>query len=362
MTDTAIYSDSAERAVLAVLMMDGNLIKTIDLTPQEFFIRRYGVVYNSIQALVKKNKPVDILTVSELLRARGRLDEIGGFTALSELMLDNVTYTALPEYVSIIRDKANRRAAISLCGEIAKAAADESIAYNAGEFANRILQTQAQATDTMHISQALSSFLDWQTSRVEMREKGELGMLATTHIPELDNLLVYLEEGQETIVAGEPGVGKTMLVQQIVESNANMKSIIFSMEMKATRLTARLVSSRCGVPVTQMRMGLPYNTEKMQQLIYDAVAELEIAGIYINDRPGITVEGMYSETARLKASGIEIGLCAIDYFDLINDGGGAENKNEREGLVSSKLQRMFRELAVHGLVIDTYKTEGFVAC
>ena len=359
MTEEIIYSEMAERAVLAVLLMDGNLVKTVDLKPNEFFIRRYAVIYNTIQLLIKRGKPVDILTVSESMKSRGLLDDVGGFSALSSLLIDPVVYTSLPEYAEMIRDKANRRAAIQLCGEIAAAAGDPSKEYNAGEFANRILQTQQQATNTVHISQALSGFLDWQLSRVEMRERGELGLLATTHIPELDDILVYLEAGQETIIAGEPGVGKTMLVQQIVETNTNTKSIIFSMEMKATRLTARLVSSRCGVPVSQMRMGLPTNTEAWQQKIYEAVADLEVAGIYINDRPGITVEGMYSETARLLASGHEIGLCAIDYFGLIQDGGGADNQTEREGVVSAKLQRMFRELSVHGLVIDTYNKAGF---
>lgn len=361
MDDTAIYSDNAERAVVAVLLMDGAMAGTIDLDAREFFIRRYGLIYAAIQSLLRKKKPVDILTVTEFLKAHNRLDEVGGFPAVSELMLDAVTYTSLPEYAAIVRDKANRRKALALCSEIAKAVMDESKPYSAGEFANQLLQSEVHATDTLHISQALSNFLDWQMGRVEMRERGELGMLPTTHIPELDGMLVYLEPGQETIIAGEPGVGKTMLVQQIIESNPDNKSIIFSMEMRATRLTARLVSSRCGVPVSAMRLGLPGDTGQMQTRIMQAVAELETAGIYINDRPGITVEGMYSESARLIAQGHRLSLCAIDYFGLIADNGGSPNQTEREEIVSGKLQRMFRELDVHGLVIDTYNKAGFNA-
>jgi replicative DNA helicase len=248
---------------------------------------------------------------------------------------------------------------VALCSEISKAAYNEATEYSAGEFANRLLQTEAQATDTVHISGALSSFLDWQMERVEMRERGQLGLLPTTHIPELDNTLVYLEPGQETIIAGEPGVGKTMLVQQIIEGNENNKSIIFSMEMRATRLTARLVSGRSGIPVSAMRLGLPNDNGNMQSKINQAVAELETAGIYINDRSGITVEGMYAESARLIAQGHKLSLCAIDYFGLIADASHVSGQTEREEIVSAKLQRMFRQLNIHGLVIDTYNKAGF---
>lgn len=355
----SLYSEDAERAIVASLLIDSGLIHTTDLRASEFFIRRYAIIYHAVRTMTDRKIPVDMLTMREYLENHKRLDEVGGMAGLASLVTEHVTSLHLPEYCSIVRDKANRRAAVNLCGEISRAAYDESKPYSAGYFANELLKTESSSNDTLHISQTLSNFLDWQLGRVEMRLDGDLDSLPVTKIPELDEVLVYLEEGQETIIAGEPGVGKTMLVQQIVEANAGLKSVIFSMEMKHTRLTARLVSARSGVPVSAMRLGLPQNTDFLQQKINNAVAELEVSGIYINDRPGITVEGMYSETARLIAGGTKISLCAIDYFGLIADNRQYENNIEKETAVSAKLQRMFRELGIHGLVIDTYNKAGF---
>lgn len=350
MNKTIPFSKDAEKAVLCSCLLDSVCIKLIDLQTDEFFSRENQNVFKAMITLDAQNKEIDIVSVNEITN---------NFVYLSELVQSTASPANIQTYADIVRDKSNRRRAIQTASEMAKSAYDENEDFVAGEFTTKIMNIERGRMEDADMKDSIKSFDDWLETRISMRNDGAIENLPKTHFPNLDKILINLEPQQMTIIAGEPGVGKTMFCQQIVEQNNQTGRIIFSLEMSSDRLVGRMVSARSGVPVTAMRLGLPNDEGKLLKQIRDTYSYFENQKMFLRCKSSMTIENMYSEIARIQARGNEIGLVVVDYFGLINEKTVTSNAREREDIKSQKLQRMWRELGVHGLVIDTYNKNQF---
>ncbi len=69
----------SERSLLGSLLIDrDSVIKVSDIVSRsDFYDDNHGIIYEAILDLYKKNKPIDLVTVSEALSGRGELDLIG---------------------------------------------------------------------------------------------------------------------------------------------------------------------------------------------------------------------------------------------------------------------------------------------
>src|SRR2546430_17425707 len=71
----------AEMSVLgSILISDRTLYALVieeGLKGEDFYRERHRLIYESMLALYHENEPVDVVTVTDHLRQRGRLDEAG---------------------------------------------------------------------------------------------------------------------------------------------------------------------------------------------------------------------------------------------------------------------------------------------
>ena len=114
------HSLEAERAVLgAILLERESLPKAIELLkPVDFYKEGHRKIFDVTLALFERNEPVDLLTVSEELKRRAELEEIGGPAALASLVEEAATAAHLLSYGAIVREKALLRDLIRIATEI----------------------------------------------------------------------------------------------------------------------------------------------------------------------------------------------------------------------------------------------------
>lgn len=76
-----------EEAVLGALMIEKDAYSLVSeiLRPESFYEHRNQLIYAAITDLAIQQKPIDILTVTEQLRSRGDLDEVGGPFYITQL-------------------------------------------------------------------------------------------------------------------------------------------------------------------------------------------------------------------------------------------------------------------------------------
>lgn len=97
----------AEKSILGSFMLDKNaIIKVVDLiNPEDFYDYKHQKIYSSILELYEKNQPIDVLTVSNKLKNREQLTEVGGSAYLAELVNFVPSASHVNHYAQIIREK-----------------------------------------------------------------------------------------------------------------------------------------------------------------------------------------------------------------------------------------------------------------
>ena len=76
-----------EEAVLGALMLEKDAYSEVSdiLKPESFYDGNHQMIYSAIVSLASKQRPIDMLTVTEQLRNDGNLETVGGAVRISEL-------------------------------------------------------------------------------------------------------------------------------------------------------------------------------------------------------------------------------------------------------------------------------------
>ena len=88
-------SIESEEAVIGSILIDPGAIKRVQklIGAADFYLVKHQWVFEACAELSSRSEPLDFVTVSRALTARGQLDEIGGPATLSRLI--NVVPTAI---------------------------------------------------------------------------------------------------------------------------------------------------------------------------------------------------------------------------------------------------------------------------
>src|SRR6267154_1516999 len=113
----ALVNHDAESTVLGSVLLDSEaLYRALPLLQaQDFSLDSHRRIYHIIAELAEAGKPVDDLTLTDALIAKGQLDAIGGvgyLVTLSDNVTSELARTANVEhYAELVIDKARRRQA-----------------------------------------------------------------------------------------------------------------------------------------------------------------------------------------------------------------------------------------------------------
>jgi DnaB-like helicase N terminal domain/AAA domain len=123
----------AEKAVLGAILLNREAITAVadTLNPDHFYMERHHQIYAAMLACYSAKVPPDIRTVSEELRRRGQLDEVGGIVYMSDLVDATPSSSRIDYYAIDVLRAAIRRRLITVGGQIAAmgyAESDEIVA------------------------------------------------------------------------------------------------------------------------------------------------------------------------------------------------------------------------------------------
>ncbi len=338
----------SERSLLGSLLIDKEgVIKIADLvTKDDFYDENHGLIFAAIIELFHKNRPIDIITVSESLSALGKLDTIGGNDYLADLTISVPTSAHVFEYAQIVKTKAVLRRLIHTGNSIASFGFDETTEINT--LLERSEQSLFQITQTFiknkltHIRDILDLRYEEYANIHEDPKQAERTRIMTT-FKNLDNKLQGLRGGDLVILAARPSMGKTAMALNIAQNVAKKKNVaIFSLEMSKEQLTDRMVCAAMGIDSWKLQKGELSDEEFAR--IGDALSELSQARMFIDDSASMNLLEIKSKCRRLKMeSGLD--LIVIDYLQLIN-GSNPMNRVQEISDISRGLKSLARELSV----------------
>jgi replicative DNA helicase len=340
----------AEMSLLGAVLIDEEVLADISehVKPRDFYDKRHGVIYDAIMRLYEKNKPVDLLTLTDELKRKSELDEIGGSAYLTELTNYVPTAAHAESYAEIVAQKAVRRRLIKASGEISELGYDESTTtqelLQQAEAELFTVSDQSLKQDLVSLESILTESFD----RIEElhRNKGSLRGIRTGY-RDLDNMTAGLQRSDLIILAARPAMGKTTLVTNLmynVATIAKQPVLFFSLEMSKEQLVDRMLADASGVDSWNIRTGNLSDDDFSK--LSEAMGEMAEAPIYIDDTPGVSVLEMRTK-ARRAAHEQPLGLIIIDYLQLMQGSGRHDgNRVQEVSEISRGLKLLARELDV----------------
>jgi replicative DNA helicase len=348
------YSEDAEQAVLAAMMMDTDAImRAAEILDDTMFYREgHRRMFRAMIAVTERGAVVDPLTLSDELDRRGELAASGGKDYIG-VLVDAVPTSANIEYhARIVREKALLRRLIEVSTGIVSEAfeARTTAAELLDNAEHRILQLSQQRGGNEF---ARLKELMWPAmERIEALQKGGKTITGVpSGFADLDELTSGFQPSDLVILAARPSMGKTALCLNIAQHAAidkDARVAFFSLEMSKESLVQRLLTSEAMVDAQRLRKGLLRDEDYGR--LARAAGLLNTAPIFIDDSAGITLLEMRSKARRLK---VEVGLdmIIVDYLQLIN-GPNAENRQQEISQISRSLKALAKELAVPVLALS----------
>ena len=339
-----------EDAVLGALMLERDAYAIVCdlLRPESFYDPGNQKIYAAINKLGVMQQPIDMLTVTQQLRADGALDDVGGPVRISELT-SNVASAAHIEYhARIVAQKFLARRLISFCSEIEKKSFDES--YDIDDLlqeAEGKLFEISQGNlkkDFTQIDPVINSAME-QIEAAGKRESGLSGLQTGFH--NLDKLTSGWQNSDLIIIAARPAMGKTAFVLSMAKNMAvdyNTPVAIFSLEMSNLQLVNRLISNVCEIEGEKIKSGRLSRQE--WEKLNSRVRSLFSAPLYVDDSPSLSILELRTKARRLvKEHGVKIII--IDYLQLMNATGMKFGSREQEvSMISRSLKQLAKELNI----------------
>ena len=113
-------SIEAEESVLSAILLDNStLLDVLEiLTAEDFYRTAHQKIFSAISELFTRSEPVDLVTLTNLLRDKNQLEEIGGAASLARLVDTVPSAINVEHYARIIRDKSSLRRLIAQANSI----------------------------------------------------------------------------------------------------------------------------------------------------------------------------------------------------------------------------------------------------
>jgi len=349
------HNIEAEQATLGSILIDNEAIyKVIDfLEPNHFYRTSHQIIYETMIELFERNEPIDLLTLSEELKKKGKLEEVGGFSYLATLT--NITPTALniDTYAKIVEEKAVLR-------ELIKAGIDIiNLAFQQEEDSGTILDKSQEilyqiakkrmSTPFYPLKELLKESFD----RIESLYKEKKSFPGIpTHFKKLDEILGGLHKNDLIILAARPSLGKTSLSINICLNIALKEKIpvaIFSLEMSKEQIVERILESVANVNFHKLKTSLLSDDDWVK--LGRAYGPLYEAPIFIDDSSDISILEIRTKARRLKNQN-NLGMIVIDYLQLMHLKTKVENRVQEISELTRSLKKLARELEIPVLVIS----------
>lgn len=340
----------AERSVLGAVLVQNtalDLARETGLESRDFYREAFQKIFEAACALAERREPIDLVTLTSILRDRNWYELIGGTATLTGLFDDAFAVGNVAHYARIVREKAVQRRMIEACSEIISDAYDG--VDETEEFID-IAEAKIFAVADTHTQSALTelrSILIDNMTRIEelaLQKKDITGL--ATGFTEFDALTTGLHPGQVIVIAARPGMGKTSwflsAIQHIAMTDKAVCAV-FSLEMSKEELGFKLLSGLSRIDSRRLKVGKLVDRDWHR--LSEAADRLAKSRIFVDDSGGTGIMDIRSKCRRLLAKEKRLDLVCVDYLQLMKGSkkaGRGDSSRERE---ISEISRGLKELA-----------------
>lgn len=313
---TALVSNEAEQSLLGGLLLDNGAFDRVGdvIKPEHFHDEQHRRIWNAIARMLLANKPADVITVYEELRAHGDSDSLVYLNALAASV---VSAANTKRYAAIVVERWKARQLLSVgtrAVEIAQDGTtpiDERIEQMQGEIGK--LSEQAAQREAASLDEAMVRAID----RLQERAEGNIRVFPTG-LHDFDEMLGGgVRPGNVVIIAARPSMGKTALAMTVSLTMSKGLGVGFlSMEMSEEELTDRIFAGLGHVNLSDVQRPAGAS-DQFWSKVSDATEEAGRRNLFIDDQGALTLHQVSAKARNMKRKhGIDVLI--VDYLQLMS--------------------------------------------
>lgn len=323
--------EQIEKSVLGTMLEENYLIVDSAMTVGFFSRPIHKNIYQCMQDLVAKKRPVDYVTILTMMEPTA----LGGANYVAELT-NFASPTKFDQYVEMLLGAWKDRA-------------KNKILFQAQEGDWEIGAIQ-KAFEALEKSGQKGMETCIQLDLVKMAERPFEEMQQIVGVPtglhDLDQLLDGFQPAELTIIAARPSMGKTDTMNHFAlhAGFAGYRPIIFSLEMSRVSMIDRLIAVTGGYSRLRMRNPYKYFSEKQKAKWMPTMGRLDEANIHIDDRAALKVAEMRATARKIINREPKLKpIIFVDYLQIIRGDYLQQNRTEVVGQISNDLKQMAKE-------------------
>ena len=343
----------AEQAIVGGILINNDALnQVVDiLSGEDFFREAHTLIYEGMLTLYNRDDPVDVITLSQVLKEKDALDKAGGTEYLASLAESTATSAGIMYHAEIVKDLSTRRNLIQQCSHISE------VCFQPGNATEDILDSAEQ-----YIFEITERNIDQKFLQLDEVVKNSFKKIETTTgsnitgistgFTDFDNLTSGLQHSDLIIIAGRPSMGKTALALNIALNAALVDKVgvaIFSLEMSSLQLGIRLLGCDAMIDAWKLRKGALQDDDYLR--LTDSANRLSELPIYIDDSSGLSSLEIRAKARRLKKKH-NISLVIIDYLQLMQSKKAVESRQLEISDISRSLKALAKDLDIPVLAVS----------
>jgi replicative DNA helicase len=332
-----INVSQSEVCIIGGILMRPDILKEIraSLTVNDFSVKRHQLLYQAILDISDMGDPIIPTAIIDNLKLK-RINGAGVFDYLANIIESVSTSTGWEYHVRQIKGNALRQEMLKISSEIKEGINLEDPQEFLDNLKERVngIKPVAIASNLISLRDALPEVVG------DLDKKEEKGI--PTGFSDLDDLVSGWQNGDLIILAGRPGMGKSVLSKDFAEA-AKVPTVIFSLEMPYGQLVQRQLSSKANINFSKIRrrkLG-----EKDWPRVMDAMEGLQNMPIFYSDKANMDIDELIGTCHQYKDEK-KIEMVIIDYLQLISSRTKSESREQEVSSITRKLKILARSLNI----------------
>ena len=355
---TLPHSTDAEQGVLGSMLISPNEVIghcVEQITEKHFHVPAHATIYEVlIELWNSKSSAIDFITLTQVLKDRNLLDQVGGPLFITNLFTFVPTAANVDYYLEIVRDKFILRQIIGSCTEcVGRAYDDQDEVHNLLDEVEQkifaITEDRAkgkQPTIKEQVMEAVDSI------EKLYERKGTISGVPTG-FKDFDSMTDGLHAAEMIVIAARPSMGKTAFAMNIAEHvavNTQQAVAVFSLEMSSQQLIQRLICSQARISLKKIKDG--FLSERDFPRLTEAASKFANSKMIIDDTAGLSILEFRAKARRMKSQH-DIQLIVVDYLQLLRSTSrrAQDNRQLEIAEISAGIKALAKELKIPIIVL-----------
>lgn len=343
------HSLDAEESVLGAILIDNDAINNAieRVQADDFYRAAHRAIFQAMVSLCDVREPVDVVTLSQKLRALGTLEEAGGIEYLSRLASAVPSAANISYYAKVVKEMSLRRKIIHEASDIIEDA------FKAGDDVENFLDSTEQRilnVSDYRVSKSMFRVGELVQDSIKIVEQLYDRKEPITGVPagfdRLDSMTAGFQPADLVIIAARPSMGKTALSLSIcnhIGIHRGLAAAFFSLEMSKEQIVLRMLCSEARVDNSKVRTG--HLGERDFPKLVDAASRIADAPIFIDDTAALTISELRAKARRLHRE-TPLSMLMVDYLQLMRSPTYSHSREQEISDISRSLKALAKELRI----------------